>query len=83
MVWYNYNLEKEEKPLNKKLLNKIDYCIENSNNTKSINFLLSVKENYYEKRKVSCHQIKVINEIYNEIKEENDKFFDELIEALC
>lgn len=83
MVWYNYNLEKEEKPLNKKLLNKIDYCIENSNNTKSINFLLSVKENYYEKRRVSSHQIKVINEIYNEIKKENDKFFDELIEALC
>lgn len=83
MVWYDYNLEKEEKPLNNKLLNRIDYCIENSDDTRALNFLLSVKEKYYEKRRVSSHQIKVINEIYNEIKDKNDKFLNEIIEGIC
>ncbi len=83
MVWYDYNLEKEEKPLNKKLLNKIDYCIEKSYEARAINFLTSVKENYYKKRKVTQSQIKVINEIYNKIKQENDNFIDDILEGIC
>lgn len=83
MVWYDYNLEKEEKPLNTKLLNKIDYCIEKSSELRTINFLTSVKENYYKKRKITKSQIKVINEIYNEIKQESDNFIDILLEGIC
>lgn len=83
MVWYDYNLEKEEKPLNTKLLNKIDYCIKKSYETRTINFLTSVKENYYQKRKITKSQIKVVNEIYNEIKQEGDKFIDNILEGIC
>ena len=83
MVWYDYNLEKEEKPLNNKLLNRIDYSIDNSDDTRGLNFLLSVKEKYYENCRLSSHQIKVINEIYNEIKDKNDKFLNEIIEGIC
>lgn len=83
MVWYNYNLEKEEKPLNNKLLNKIDYCIEHSSEVRAINFLTSVKENYYQKRKITKSQIKVINEIYNEITHQTDKFIDNLLDGIC
>lgn len=83
MVWYDYNLEKEEKPLNKKILNKIDYCIENSFEIRAINFLTSVKENYYKKRKITKSQIKVVNEIYNEIKLETDNnFIDNILEGI-
>lgn len=74
---------RDSKPLNNALLKKIDYCIENSNDTRTLNFLLLIKEQYYEKHKVSGYQIKVINEIYNKIKEENDRFLDELLEEIC
>jgi len=83
MVWYDYNLEKKEKPLNKKILNRIDYCIENTLELRAINFLTSVKENYYRKRKITPCQLKVINEIYNEIKQESDNFIDDILEGIC
>lgn len=83
MVWYDYNLEKKEKPLNKKLLNKIDYCIENTLKLRAVNFLTSVKENYYRKHKITSCQLKVINEIYNKIKQENDNFIDDILEGIC
>ncbi len=82
MVWYDYRLKLEEKPLNNKFLNRIDYCIENSNDTRALNFLTSVKENYYKKRKVTQSQIKVVNEIYNEIKQEPDNFIDNIPEGI-
>lgn len=83
MVWYDYNLEKKEKPLNKKILNRIDYCIENTLELRAVNFLTSVKENYYRKRKITKSQIKVVNKIYNKIKQETDNFIDDILEGIC
>lgn len=83
MVWYDYRLKLEEKPLNNKFLNRIDYCIENSNDTRALNFLTSVKENYYRKHKITSCQLKVVNKIYNEIKQETDNFIDDILEGIC
>ena len=49
---------KDSKPLNKALLKKIDYCIENSSDTRSLNYLFSLKESYVEKGKLPPAKIK-------------------------
>ena len=70
---------KDSKPLNKALLKKIDYCIENSFDIRSLNYLFSLKESYVRNRKATASQIKILNIIHDEIKKNNDRLIDELL----
>lgn len=70
---------RDSKPLNIALLKKIDYCIENSSDTRSLNYLFSLKESYVRNRKATASQIKILNIIHGEIKKNNDKLIDELL----
>ena len=70
---------RDSKPLNNALLKKIDYCIENSSDTRSLNYLFSLKESYVRNRKATASQIKILNIIHDEIKKNNDRLIDELL----
>ncbi len=62
-----------------KLLDKISFCKDNCYGEKSISFLNSIEKQYIEKNTLSNKQFEALDRIYNNIIEEREISYDEMM----